>query len=273
MRRRTGLPIRRDARAAAAMSTWPPLSGVIRPAKSTVSGSPPSTTASLLNVENSGSTWSRRSGTPCGSSRRACDGWPRRRPCSEPATLAVRLPSDTLHHRSGRELAASPRKVERETRKPKRAVADLGGRKGVHLEPADAGAEVSVQHLHDGPVREQPAVDLERAHVVRKADVGPPLAEIGQDRVEASIFNAERDVRFIEKRALALAEKRALALAEKRALAPCGEEGSRPCGEEGSRPCGEEGSRPCGPNLRRGLSPLRKRGLSPSLRRWYKSAI
>ena len=48
MRSRTGRPSRREARAAARMRTSPPLSVVIRPAKSTVSGSPLAAIASAF---------------------------------------------------------------------------------------------------------------------------------------------------------------------------------------------------------------------------------
>ena len=96
MTSRTGRPSMRAACAAAAMRTCPPLSGVIRPAKSTVSGSPPAATQSLLSVEKSGSTLMSIVGDAVARpSHHACDGSRPPPPHIAKRDHAARSPTDS----------------------------------------------------------------------------------------------------------------------------------------------------------------------------------
>ena len=55
---------------------------------------------------------------------------------------------------------------------------------------AHARAEVAVHHLDDGPFVQQRAVDRERAHVVREADVGSEAAHARDRALEPFVLDA-----------------------------------------------------------------------------------
>ena len=77
------------------------------------------------------------------------------------------------------------------------------------LQRADAGAEVSVHELHDGPFVERAPFDVERRHVVREADVGSPGAQLGERRLDVRRLHGDLGAVDIadERRAAASADE------------------------------------------------------------------
>src|SRR5262249_31478075 len=109
--------------------------------------------------------------------------------------LLTPRPRVLRRHHVRPQLPASARQVVDEASGPADPRAGLELRKRKRLVAADARAEISVHHLERAPsvaCGDEPLIDLEQAHVVREADIGPPRADAGHRTIEAFVGHTPR---------------------------------------------------------------------------------
>src|SRR5436190_1651546 len=99
-------------------------------------------------------------------------------------------PAVLTHHHQRVELAAAPGEVVRQAAGAEGARAGDDSWKRGRLVAADAGTEVAVHHLDEGPFGDEPRIDRQRAHVVGEADVGREATHSRDRLVEPLVANA-----------------------------------------------------------------------------------